>query len=578
MRPASAPPLSQSPSRAVLPPFPARAAVLAAVLAALGAPALAQTNPNAGSILREVQPTLPPAPPPAAPGVNIERASPGSLPASAPFLVKSLRITGNTRIATPTLHALVADAEGKSLTLQQLGEAVARITAHYQAAGYPLARAIIPAQTIQDGVVDIQVIEARYGGIKLDNRSRVRDSLLQATLGPLQSGAVIEQGPMDRSLLLLSDIPGAQVGATLRPGSEVGTADLLVNAAPTPFLTGNVVLDGYGNRFTGRERLGGTLNVVNPLHHGDILSASVLTSLADSGRGLNYARLSYETLLNGYGTRLGGAYSLLRYRLGDSLDAIQAHGTAEVAGLWVRHPLLRGADLNLNGQLQFDHTKLRDHVDLIGLKTDRHLDTWTASLSGDWRDSLFSGGINTWNLRYTGGRVGFDDPAAQLADAATARTQGNYSKWNLNAARLQRIGPRDALYLVFAGQWANDNLDSSQKMSAGGPYTVRAYDTGAISGDSGVLGTAEWRHELGTWLGRWQAVAFADSAHVVINRRTWAAGVNSATLSGLGLGLNWSGPNQWAARLYVATPVGSTPALVPNTARARGWVEISKAF
>ena len=554
------------------------AALCAGLFAGAGAgvsnPAQAQTNPNAGSILQEVQPAAPPAPPPAPPKLDIQRDGAGTLPASAPFAIKTLRITGNTRIATPTLHALVADAEGKTLTLQQLGEVVARITAYYQARGYPLARAIIPAQEIRDGLVDIQVIEARYGGIKLDNRSRVRDSLLQDTLAPIKSGEVIEQRTMDHSLLLLADIPGALVGATVRPGTEVGTSDLVINVAPGPFLTGSVVLDGYGNRFTGRERLGGTLNIVGPLRHGDYLSLNVLTS----GQGLNYGRLTYETLLNGHGTRLGGAYSMMRYKLGDTLKSIEAHGTAEVASLWVRQPLLRRASHNLYGQLQYDQTKLRDHVDLVGLKTDRHLDTWTASLSGDLRDSLLGGGINTASVRYTAGRVAFDDPAAQTADAATARTQGSFHKWNLNLSRLQRVAPNDALYVALAAQWASKNLDSSQKMTIGGPYTVRGHDTGALSGDKGMFGSVEWRHELGAWLGRWQAVVFYDSARLMINRMPWAFGTTTTTLSGAGAGLNWSGPNQWAGRLYVAAPVGPGSPLVPQPKSVRAWVEISKGF
>jgi hemolysin activation/secretion protein len=67
---------------------------------------------------------------------------------------------------------------------------------------------MIPAQSIHDAIVEIEVIEARYAQIKLDNHSRVNDPLLQATLAPLRSRQAIAGAPLDHGLLLLSDIPG----------------------------------------------------------------------------------------------------------------------------------------------------------------------------------------------------------------------------------------------------------------------------------------------------------------------------------------------------------------------------------
>jgi hemolysin activation/secretion protein len=399
--------------------------------------------------------------------------------------------------------------------------------------------------------------------------------LLAATLSPLQGGQVISQADMDRALLLLSDIPGVAVNATLTPGESVGTSDLLVNARPVPAVMGNVALDNNGNRYTGRARLGGTVNVIDPLHHGDILSVSGLSS----GSGMNYGRLAYDTLVSGQGTRIGGSYSALHYRLGGPLSSLDAHGTAQVESLWAKQPLVRSRDVNLYGQIQYDQLQLRDHVDASAIDTDRHLGNWTLSVAGDARDGLLSGAVSTWSVGLTAGRVGFDNAQAQLADAASASTQGRFTKWNLNLARLQSLSPRDGVYLSFSGQWANANLDASQKMTVGGPYSVRAYDVGAMSGDIGYLGTLELRHDLGAASGgQWQAVAFADSAHVTVNKNTWAAGPNSATLSGAGVGLNWAGPNQWSAKAYLAARIGSVPVLVGSTASVRAWVELSRAF
>jgi hemolysin activation/secretion protein len=317
------------------------------------------------------------------------------------------------------------------------------------------------------------------------------------------------------------------------------------------------------------------MTFINPLHHGDTLTVNALSS----GEYMSYARLAYESLLTGQGMRMGGSYSTLHYTLGEPAAALNAHGTAQVESLWGKQALMRNRDANTYGQLQYDALKLSDRIDASVLRTDRHLDNWTVSLTGDSRDSLLAGAVSAWNLSWTAGRVSFDDGAAQTADAATARTEGRFSKWNASLARLQGLSDRTTLYLALSGQWASTNLDSSQKTTAGGPYTVRAYDMGAASGDSGYLLTMELRRDLGNaWLGQWQAVVFIDSAKVEVNKTRWATGPNEATLHGIGLGLNWAGNDQWSARFYVATPLGSVPELVGTSNSVRGWVEVAKRF
>lgn len=530
--------------------------------------------PGAGSILQQNQQLSPPAPPPGATGLAIEQPGGATLPASAPFVVKIIEISGNTAFDTPTLHALVAPEEGTSVTLPQLGQVVARITDYYRAHGYPLARAVIPAQTIQDGIVRIVIIEARYGQIELDNHSRVVDSPLRSTLSPLQSAQVISAAPLDRALLLLADIPGVAVVATLKPGEAVGTSDLQVDTSATAPVTGNVALDNDGNRYTGRARAGGTVSFIDPAQHGDALSLTGLTS-----GDMNYGSVSYESLLNGQGTRLGGSYSALHYVLGDPLAALDGHGTAEIESVWARQPFVRTANFNLYAQLQYDHKQLDDAIGASDLHTDRHLDNGTLSVSGDLRDTLLSGGVNSWSLGLAQGRVGFDSDGARLADLATADTQGRFSQGNVSFSRLQRLDASDSLNLSIAAQWSDANLDPAQKMVAGGAYTVRAYDMGVLSGDTGILVSAEWRHELGVvCYGPLQLIGFADTEHVTINHSTWAAGPNGATLSGAGLGLNWNWPGRWNAKIDVAAPLGPTPELVGHNDSARVWLALSKGF
>ena len=62
--------------------------------------------------------------------------------------------------------------------------------------------------------------------------------------------------------------------------------------------------------------------------------------------------------------------------------------------------------------------------------------------------------------------------------------------------RLQALPAGFSLNLQWRGQWTNNNLDSSEKFSLGGPYGVRAYATAEAMGDRGWLGSVELRYAV----------------------------------------------------------------------------------
>ena len=506
-------------------------------------------------------------------GLHIQQPDGSKVPASIPFLVQRIEISGHTVLPIKKLQALVADADGKKLSLLELGQLAQRLTDYYREQGYPLSRAIIPVQTVTAGIVHMVIIEGRYGDVSINNKSRVKSSVLLSLLAPMEKWKIISQAELDRSLLLLSDINGVEVNATLKPGTNVSSADMNVSILPLPAFAGNLVIDNFGNRYTGQNRVNLALSYSNPLHLGDNLSMSFLSS----GSGVIYGRLAYEILVNGQGSRAGMSYSNMSYALGDTLASLQAHGSAVSQSLWLRHPLLRSRSINAYGQLQYDALSMQDQMNGGALQNIRQLQSFTASFNGDARDALLSGGLNTWSLGLVAGKASFGNVDAQLSDTASANTQGIFSKWNGNLTRLQNLSANDSLFFSFSGQVARGNLDSSQKISVGGPYNVRAYAMGSASGDSAAILSVEYRHQLGWFAqGQLSATGFFDSAYVVINANPWVAGNNHTRLSGAGLGLNWTHTQLWNLRSVVAVPMW--PLETDKTLSARLWFTLSKGF
>ena len=531
--------------------------------------------PNAGSILQEVQPLKRAAPLTNENSLKIDQVNANQLPESDPFEVKRFEIQGNRSIDTKTLHALVEDKEGQSLTLRQLGELASTLTRYYHEHNYPLAVAIVPAQEVKEGVVTLQVLEASYGKVVLDNQSNLRSTLFNNSASPLKSGELITGDNLNRTLLILNNIPGVNVNAEIKQGRAVGTSDLTIRATDAKWWRASISSSNSGSASIGRMRGNANLDLINPLGLGDVLSISGMTA----GSGMNYGRASYELLINGQGTRVGAAYSNLYYQLGQQYKSINAHGSSENVSAWVRHPLIRSMEMNLYAQAEIDQAVLKDHIDQISSKTDRTIDYGVLTLSGDRRDHLFSDGINLFSLSLSTGKLRFDDAYAKFIDYHTTQSHGEFAKLNLNLTRMQQLGHQFSLYGNLAAQWTNSNLDSSQKMIIGGPYSVRAYDVSALSGDAGESVTLELRKDLPSSIGNLQAVAFYDAAHININHAPWRTGKNDATLQGVGFGLSWQNSDLWSARISVANPVGNeTKLLSPSSIGPRVWAELRKDF
>jgi hemolysin activation/secretion protein len=529
---------------------------------------------SSGQILQQV--SRPPTEAPSSKlGLTIQPQAKNTVQSETRALVRHIEITGNTELPTELLRAVVAPSEGRNLSLGDLDSLALRIGDIYHERGYPLATAYVPTQTIKDGVVRIDVAEARYGTVTLNNKSYVSDRVLNASLASLAAGQPVTEYALTRSLLLLSDIPGATSSSALRPGQEVGTSDLQVDVTPQSRYVGDVGLDNFAAQYTGDVRVTGNFTVNSPFGQGDLLNFNAITS----GSGMKYGRGEYRFLLNGYGTTVGIAFSGLDYRLKGDARNLDAHGTASVGSVFLSQPLIRNTHGNLYAMVEYDHRRLDDRVDVIGLDNDRHIDRWSATLAGDQIDAS---GVTNARISVDYGRLFTDNFQTSFFDYFGAGTAGSYTKFEFSISRVQQIDQTNALYLGFSAQTANKNLDSSEQFFLGGPDSVRGYDIGVIAGAVGNLGTVEYRHDaaFSSLPGVWQFTAFFDTGQVEVYETPFLSGPNSARLDSVGVGVNWAATHGWHLALSVAKPVSGTPSLIAGSVdtSARCWVQVRKAF
>jgi hemolysin activation/secretion protein len=546
-----------------------RVAGLLATLALLfSLPAYAIERPDAGKTAGQMEERKVILPDKPAPGVVVgqdEKTAPA--PAGPRIKVTAVRIAGQTVFGEAELQALVKDAAGKELTLAELEAFAGRITKHFRDAGYIVARAYLPAQTVTDGVVEIAVVAGKYGKFDIRNRSRLATDAIAGLIGGLRSGDYIKQDSLERALLLVSDTSGVSVKATLAPGQAPGTADLILDITDAAPVTGSLTADNHGNRFTGRDRGGVTVTVRNP---GGVGDEAVLGGTY-AGSGLDNLSLSYRHPVGRRGLSLGVAYSRTRYLLGEDFASLDASGEAKTTGIYAAYPFVRSRDFNLYGRVGYDHRKLLDRQGSTGSVTNKSANLLTFGLSGDIRDKR-GDGVTGFALTYAAGRLTTDSPD----DATAARTAGSYGKTTLGVSRLKHLNSRLSYYLSFTGQLADKNLDSSEKLFLGGADGVRAYPQGEAAGDEGYLFTGELRWNLPT--PRFQLVAFIDNGSVTINKNPWDDSPNRRTLTGAGLGLIFTRPGDYSVRIDYAWKISADKAVSDTDKSGRFWLRGVKYF
>jgi len=552
-------------------------ALAAGVLLATGH-ALAAPPPVVGAGGQFQQ--IPPAPEPerTIPDIRIDRGDKtrGLGPAGPKVLVQSLHVSGETLFPEAELIAVAGFRPGSQLDLRDLREMAARISDFYNRRGYFVAQAYLPAQDIEAGAVTIVVIEGHYGKVGLNNHTNLSDHLAHSILGGLDSGDVVAGGPLERRLLILSDIPGVLVKSTLSPGAEVGTSDLTVDLTPGPRFSGSIDADNGGDPNTGAWRLGGTLNINDPTGHGDLITLRALSSFD----GLDYGRAAYQFQVQD--ATIGVSYAALDYRLHGDFSALRASGTAQVASAYASYPVVRSYDNNLVALTDFDYRTYRDKEDAIFLVTDKDEYALLVGISGDHHDTLGGGGWDQFSLGYTFGDLDIRTPAARLIDAATARAQGDYGKLSYSVSRLQTVWGPVSVYGLIRGQVASKNLDISEKMELGGAYAVRAYAEGAIYADDGYVATIEARLLLPplpeSVPGRVQLFGFIDTAQASANHSPWFPGPNRESVSGGGVGLNWTAFNNFVVKATYAHTLGDAEGVPGPIASSRGWIQLVKLF
>ncbi|PKF31447.1 ShlB/FhaC/HecB family hemolysin secretion/activation protein [Acinetobacter proteolyticus] len=448
-----------------------------------------------------------------------------------PIWVTKVQIEGNQQIATAVLHDLVKPLENKNNVLADLQLGAEKITQYYKKQGYFLAKAYLPKQKLENGILVIRVLEGQLGQVLLNNQSKIKDTTIKRFADQIPHHQALQQQQSNQTLLLISDLAGVgQIQANLQAGEKIGQTDLVLDILGQPTWLGRIGIDNAGSSYTGKYRLSSYIESNSLLGYGEKLSAQLLGSNQDLVSGSLNARFP----VTGTGLWLGGGYSRTEYELGEQFKQLDATGTSENYNVNLTYPLIRSQKTNLNLKLLAEKRKLFDEIAATNTEASKQIEasriSFNFSRMDDWGIGDAKGGINQFELITSIGNLNIQSPSALNIDRLSAKTQGSFNKYELKLSRQQRLTASSWLTSELYGQLASKNLDSAEKFSLN---PMRAYPAAEGLGDQGWGTSINLYYQLTPWLNTY---LFQDIGRIQQNKNSYLSDKNTRAIASTGIG------------------------------------------
>lgn len=410
--------------------------------------------------------------------------------------VAEIGFTPSRFLAADELAALARPLEGREVTLGELLALVERINGLYRERGIATARALLPAQDVTDGRVQVRLVEATLGRVAIDGNASTADAFISERLSQ-RAADVVDPVALERDLVRFNRLYDAQLRARLEPGRAAATTDLLIDVLEPPRRSWRVGFDNAGALSSGRERLtlGGTWRSLAGRR--DELNANLSASSGTWG-----ASLAYALPVNRYDTRVSAllAYDHNRVDSG-SFATLGLNGHSVTGSLGLRQPIVVDDRSVIEATVARRDRRSVNRAETVDLQRTALRD-WTAGLEGS----------TVLDPVDVGGALSVSRVDSALTDASGVVTDREYTVVRLSLRGSWAFWPQWALRAGLAAQRnSKAGLPAADQFFLGGDGTVRGYSASVVGGDRGEFLNVELHHPLSApWLpGRWQASGFA---------------------------------------------------------------------
>lgn len=487
------------------------------------------------------QQVLPPVP---------RRGGPGTEPQ---IPVKRIEIRGNHAVTDEELRPLTAPYQGQAMDTQALHDLRRAITGYYVDQGYINSGAIIPDQSLNDGVLIVDVIEGTLNEIEISGADWLDEDYVRDRIR-LGNEEILNLNELQQRIRILQqDRLIERLDVELEPGSRRGRSRLKIQveeAAPYEF---GVSLNNWRSPSIGSTQLTLYGGIYNLSGIGDRLVGNFnLTDEFDDGNIL------YSLPLNRYDTRFNIYYDRTNTDISQTgFNRLDIRTATDTWGASLSQPVYVTANSEVLAELIFE--KRRSTTYLFGvpfsfvpgprdgvsdISVIRFAQQWTYRTPSEVLAlrSVFNFGIDAFDATMNPGNI----------------PDSRFFSWRGQFQWVRRLDDQGAqLILRTEAQLAAQSLLPMEKFAVGGATTVRGYRQNLLVRDNGVVASAEIRVPVfrlplpylseNADDGMVQLAAFFDFGW---SRNTDLPTLGPTTIASPGAGIRWDPGRRLHTQLY----------------------------
>ena len=469
------------------------------------------------------------------------------------FVIQGVELEGSSVFTNEDFAELFTQYIGRPITFNELLQLRSEVTERYVEAGFLTSGAFIPPQTLENGLVTVQVVEGAIEEIEIVGNRRLKPGYVRDRLG-LAAKPPIDADKLLAALQRLQIDPLIEtVSADLQAGVRPGTSILRVEITEADSFGLTVGLDNERSPSIGSNRRQISLSEGNLTGIGD----RAFVSYANTD-GSNSVDLSYSVPVGPHNTRLNldGGISESRV-IDDTFDVLDISSNSHYYDIGVTHPLIETPteEFILGLELSHRESQTRLGIDNIGpfpLSPGADEDGKTKVTALRFSQAWTKRSQQQVLAARSQFNVGLDFLDATDNEGDIPDSQ--FLSWRGQGQWVRLLGENSLLFLRGDLQLATSSLLSSEQFGVGGAQTVRGYRQDALLRDNGALLSAE---------ARFPVLKFSDTSIVQVTPfleagTAWNSANSSSdnnVLAGTGVGLLWQQDDNLSARLDYGIPL-----------------------